>query len=159
VSKKTGIDRTKPLAISDTSHRFWPNRRTNTRTTRSAAPEAIRQSPMIAASAITTPILPAVVPNASATRPILLANGPGANRLTTVAAVINARKALTRSATIMPMTIAMPTIRMSRGPAAPVPPEACAARTVERSSPFKILPSMSQGVAATGPAPVAKPIA
>ena len=39
---------------------------------------------------ITIPILPQVDPNASATRVIFSANGPGASRLTTIAAVIKA---------------------------------------------------------------------
>ena len=90
---------------------------------------------------MTTPIFPAVVPNAAATRPTLSANGPGDSRLTTVAAVINARNALTRSTTIMLMTMAIPRARMIRGIAGWICPGVAAARTTSASVPIKFLSS------------------
>lgn len=154
MSKNTGTDRTNPLDINDMPQRFSPSSPTKSLTTRSAAPESIRHLPMIAAMAMTTPILPAVVPNSVATRLIFSENSPGASRLTTIAAVIRARNALTRRATIIPMTMATPMARMTRGPATLISPGAWVARMVERFSPFKFLPSMNQQAFTNGPVPV-----
>ena len=82
---------------------------------RSAAPLSIRHLPMIAAMAMTMPTPAAVLPNASATRPIFSAKAPGENTLTSIAAVIKAMNALTRSTIIMPMTVTMPITRMTSG--------------------------------------------
>ncbi len=71
--------------------------------------------PVIAASAMTIPIVPAVRPNPSATRAIFAAGSPGVSRLTTIAAVTSARNAFRRSPTIPPRIAAMPTNRMSTG--------------------------------------------
>ena len=76
MSKNTGIDRKKPDVISETGQSLRPSSRTNNRTIRSAAPDSIRHRPITAAIAITIPILPAVVPKASATRVIFTATVP-----------------------------------------------------------------------------------
>ena len=70
---------------------------------------------MIAARAISTPILPAIVPKATATRSIFRAGSPGANMLTTIAAVIKATKALTRSTSSIPTIVARPITRIASG--------------------------------------------
>ena len=82
---------------------------------RSAAPLSMRHLPMTAARAITMPILPTVDPKASATRVIFSANAPGDSRLTSMAAVINAMKALTRRTMIIPRTVTTPMIRITSG--------------------------------------------
>ena len=73
------------------------------------------QVPMIEATAITMPILPADSPKASATRLTFVEASPGPSRLTTSAAVISARKAFSRSASIKPITVTIPMARIARG--------------------------------------------
>lgn len=85
------------------------------------------------------PILPAVAPKASVTRLVFTANSPGASRLTTMAAVIKARKALTRKAIIIPSTTAIPIARISNGP---IPTGAWLAKTHKDDSPHKIRSSL-----------------
>ncbi len=58
---------------------------------------------MTAAIAITIPIDPATLPNAAPTRVIFSVGSPGDIRLTLPAAMINARKALSRRPMIRPM--------------------------------------------------------
>ena len=70
VSKKTGSERMNAVAPSATASRFSPSTLRKEPTMRSAAPLSVIAVPMMAASAITMPILPAVRPNASATREI-----------------------------------------------------------------------------------------
>ncbi len=108
MSKKTGIERVYPLAASASGVRLAPNADCNERTMRSAAPLSIMQRPITAAKAMTMPMLPAVRPNASATRVVRSGSGPGESTLTRKAAVINDRKAFTRRTRIMPTTTAMP---------------------------------------------------
>ena len=94
--------------------------------------------PITAAGAMTTPILPDASPKAAATRAIFSASTPSANRLTTIAAVMSARKAFNFIPMIMPKTMAIPTAStisgrstlgedlgcatVSCGAAAPTPP-------------------------------------
>ncbi len=59
--------------------------------------------------------LPDEEPNAAATRSIFPAGSPGAIRLTSMAALIKATKALTRKKMIMPTTVAMPNSKMATG--------------------------------------------
>ncbi len=92
-----------------------PSKPRNARTIRSAAPLSIIAFPVIAASAMTTPTVPAVRPKPSATRPIFTAASPGASKLTTIAAVISARNALRRNPTIPTRIVAIPTNRISNG--------------------------------------------
>ena len=103
------------VAPRATASRFSPSTSRKPATMRSAAPLSVIAVPMIAASAITMPMLPAVRPNASATREIFTACSPGARKLTTIAAPMRARNALRRRPTIPPMITTMPTSRMTNG--------------------------------------------
>ena len=60
-------------------------------------------------------MLPAVDPNAVATRPTLSAKLPGDIRLTINAAVRSAKKAYSRSTTFSPIAVAIPTSRVKTG--------------------------------------------
>src|SRR5690606_16378953 len=122
VSKNTGIASVKALAESAPAPRCLPNRPRNTATTRSAAPLAAIAMPMIAASAMMTPMPPAVSPNACATRGTFSAHSPGASRLTTRAAVISDRNACSLSTMMPPITIASPTARTRNGYPVLIPP-------------------------------------
>ena len=109
------MDSTKPLANSAVAARRSPSTRRNDRTIRSAAPLSIRHLPITAAKAITIPMSPATCPNAAATRAIFIGTSPGDSRLTRIAAVTSARKALSRNTRIMPMTVTTPKSRITRG--------------------------------------------
>src|SRR3954471_6501653 len=115
VSKNTGSDRTNAVAPSATASRFSPSTLRNPATMRSAAPLSVIAVPMMAASAMTMPMLPAVRPNASATREIFTACSPGARKLTTIAAPTSARNAFSRRPMIAPMITTMPISRMTKG--------------------------------------------
>ena len=65
VSKNIGSPSGKPPASSANPARFSPNTPTERRTTLSAAPLSITHTPMIEASAMTSPILPHTVPNST----------------------------------------------------------------------------------------------
>ncbi len=92
---------------------------------RSAAPLSSKQAPTTAANAITNPTFFAAPPNSSATRVIFSPMGAGTNssptfssgfiKLTTNAAVSNARKAFTFKPRINTSTTATPTARMTNG--------------------------------------------
>jgi hypothetical protein len=65
VSKKTGIDKTKPLARRTNPAFFSPKTDNKYRTIFSAAPLCIMQVPTMAAKAIKSPMPPAVLPKPS----------------------------------------------------------------------------------------------
>ena len=105
----------KQLPSSAQAARFSPSTLRNDRTIRSAAPLSIRHLPVMEARAMTIPMAPATEPKASATRVTFAAISPGDNRLTSRAAVINARKAFIRSTRIIPTTTTMAIARIRNG--------------------------------------------
>ncbi len=64
-------------------------------------------------------MLPAELPNADATRVIFSPKGPGAIKLTAIAAVIRAIKALTLKTMMSPRTVAIPTANETNGQTVP----------------------------------------
>jgi len=107
--------RTKLAPARASGARFSPSSPRKDRTIRSAAPLSIRHLPITAAKAMTMPILAVAPPKASATRCILSPNAPGARRLTSIAAMIRAIKALTRRTMIRPTTVTIPNTRITSG--------------------------------------------
>ena len=99
---------------------FSPRALKNARTIRSAAPLSSMHFPMTAAIAMTIPMLPQADPKAVATREIEPAHDPAPShqtdsRLTIMAAVIKAMKALTFRPMMRPKTVAIPHAKMTSG--------------------------------------------